>query len=64
MDELRLVEGTSEQVIADAQASLARAVARARAGEDRELTQKVRQGGESVATVLAGLLKLGRVHAA
>ncbi len=63
MDELQLVAGT-DQLIAEAQASLARAVARARAGEDRELTNKVRQGGEALASVLAGLLKLSRVHSA
>jgi hypothetical protein len=46
-----------------AQASLARAVALARAGEDRELSQKVREHGESLAHLLAGLLKMSRVHA-
>ena len=50
-------------VIAEAQAILAKAVARARAGEDRELSQEVRQGGEAVANALAGLFKLNRVHA-
>jgi hypothetical protein len=47
-----------------AQHSLSRALGRARAGEDRELAQKVREGGESLAQLLAGLLKMSRVHAA
>ena len=45
-----------------AQTSLARAVARARAGEDYELAQKVRERGETISKLLAGLLKLNRVH--
>lgn len=49
--------------LARAQAELARALGRARAGEDRELAQRVREGGESVAHLLAGLLKMTRVHA-
>lgn len=48
----------------EAQTSLARAVARARAGEDYELAQKVRESGETIAKLLAGLLKLNRVHVA
>ena len=51
MDELEL-----------AQSSLGRALGRARAGEDRELAQKVREGGEQLVHLLAGLLKLTRVH--
>jgi hypothetical protein len=47
-----------------AQARLGRAIARAHAGEDRELARKVREGGEALANVLTGLLKLSRVHAA
>jgi len=46
-----------------AQQELARALGRARAGEDRELVQKVREAGEQVAHMLSGLLKLTRVHA-
>ncbi len=46
-----------------AQQSLGRAIGRARAGEDRELAQKVREGGEALAHVMAGLLKMSRVHA-
>jgi HD-GYP domain-containing protein (c-di-GMP phosphodiesterase class II) len=45
-----------------AQEELARALGRARAGDDRELAQKVRESGEQVAHMLAGLLKLTRVH--
>jgi len=47
-----------------AQSSLARAIGRARAGEDRELSQRVREGGETLAQLLGGLLKMSRVHAA
>jgi hypothetical protein len=50
--------------LAFAQQSLARAIGRAKAGEDRELAQKVRDGGESLAHLLGGLLKMSRVHAA
>lgn len=45
-----------------AQQDLARALGRARAGEDRDLAQKVRESGEQVAHMLSGLLKLTRVH--
>jgi hypothetical protein len=45
-----------------AQSSLGRALGRARAGEDRELAQKVREGGEALAHMLGGLLKLTRTH--
>jgi hypothetical protein len=45
-----------------AQSSLARAIARARAGEDHELAQKVRERGETIAKLLAGLLRLNRLH--
>lgn len=47
-----------------AQSALSRALGRARAGEDRELAQRVREAGESAAQLLAGLLKMGRMHAA
>lgn len=45
-----------------AQQDLARALGRARAGEDRDLAQKVRENGEQVVHMLTGLLKLTRVH--
>ncbi len=45
-----------------AQADLARALGRARAGEDRDLAQRVRDSGEQMAHLLSGLLKLTRVH--
>jgi HD domain len=54
----------ADEVLSRAQASLARAIGRARAGEDRELAQKVREQGESLAHALGGLLKMSRVHAA
>ena len=47
-----------------AQASLGRAVARARAGEDRVLAQQVRERGEQFANLLTGLVRMGHVHAA
>jgi len=46
-----------------AQQDLARALGRARAGEDRDLVQKVRESGEQIVHMLSGLLKLTRVHA-
>jgi HD-GYP domain-containing protein (c-di-GMP phosphodiesterase class II) len=46
-----------------AQEELARALGRARAGEDRDLAQAVREAGEQVVHILSGLLKLTRVHA-
>jgi hypothetical protein len=48
--------------LARAQSSLGRALGRARAGEDQELAQKVREEGEQMVHLLAGLLKLTRVH--
>jgi hypothetical protein len=45
-----------------AQSSLGRALGRARAGEDRELAQRVREGGENLVQLVAGLLKLTRIH--
>jgi hypothetical protein len=50
--------------VASAQLALSRALGRARAGEDRELSQKVREGGEALVQLLAGLFKMSRVHAA
>jgi hypothetical protein len=46
-----------------AQQELARALGRARAGEDRDLAQRVREAGEQVTYLLTGLLKLTRTHA-
>jgi hypothetical protein len=45
-----------------AQSDLGRALGRARAGEDRDLGQKVRESGEQLTHLLGGLLKLTRVH--
>jgi hypothetical protein len=50
--------------LALAQSTLGRALGRARAGEDRELARKVREGGEQLAQMLNGLLKLTRTHSA
>ncbi len=50
--------------LARAQSVLGHALSRARAGEDRELAAKVRERGEQLAHLLAGLLKMSRVHAA
>ena len=61
MDEPR--PGPPADELAQAQASLGRALGKARAGEDRELTQRVRDGGEQLAHTLGGLLKLCRTHA-
>lgn len=46
-----------------AQATLWRAVAKARAGEDRVLAQQVRERGEQFAQLLTGLVRMGHVHA-
>lgn len=48
--------------LARAQSSLSRALGRARAGEDRELAQRVRELGEQLSHMLSGLLKLTKVH--
>jgi hypothetical protein len=45
-----------------AQSSLGRALGRARAGEDKELAQRVRELGEQLSHMLTGLLKLTKVH--
>jgi len=47
----------------EAQRSLGRALGKAHAGEDRELAQRVRDEGEQLCQMLAGLLKMTRVHA-
>lgn len=46
-----------------AQATLWRAVAKSRAGEDRALAQQVRERGEQFAQLLTGLVRMGHVHA-
>jgi hypothetical protein len=46
-----------------AQSDLGRALGRARSGEDRELAGQVRERGEQITVLLAGLFKLTRVHA-
>lgn len=45
-----------------AQSSLGRALGRARAGEDRELAQRVRELGEQLSRMLSGLLNLTKLH--
>jgi hypothetical protein len=47
-----------------AQASLGKAVARARAGEDPVLAAQVRERGEQFANLFTGLVRMGHVHAA
>jgi len=49
--------------LAAAQAQLGRALGRARAGEDRDLGRRVRERGEQLVRLVAGLLRLSRVHA-
>jgi HD-GYP domain-containing protein (c-di-GMP phosphodiesterase class II) len=48
--------------IARAQETLARALGRARIGEDRALANRVRELGERLAHLLAGLLRMTRMH--
>ena len=45
-----------------AQEALGRALGRARVGEDRELANAVRELGERLAHLLAGLLRMSRLH--
>jgi hypothetical protein len=45
-----------------AQEALGRAIGRARVGEDRELANTVRELGERLAHLLAGLLRMSRLH--
>lgn len=47
-----------------AQANLGKAMARARAGEDRVLVAQLRERGEQFVNLLTGLVRMGRVHAA
>ena len=53
---------TAPDTLEAAQARLGKALDRARAGEDRELAVQVREGGERVVRIIAGLLRLTRVH--
>lgn len=48
---------------ADAQQRIAKALDRARAGEDRELATQVRERGEQVAHLFAGLVRMTHLHA-
>ncbi len=48
--------------IDQAQDRMARALDRAKAGEDRELAQRVRDRGERFARMLAGTIRLTRIH--
>ena len=50
--------------LSQAQRVLSQTLGKARAGEDRELAQRVRENGEALGQMLAGLLKMTRVHAA
>ena len=50
--------------LAEAQQSLGRSIDRARAGEDPQLSGIVREKGEQVVGLLAGLLRMSRTHAA
>lgn len=47
-----------------AQSNLGKAMARARAGEDRVLVAQFRERGEQFINLLTGLIRMGRVHAA
>lgn len=47
-----------------AQSNLGKAIARARAGEDRVLVAQFRERGEQFVNLLTGLIRMGRVHAA
>ncbi len=47
-----------------AQQNLGKSLGKARAGEDKELSGKVREAGEAMAQMLAGILKMSKVHAA
>lgn len=46
----------------DAQARIAKALDRARAGEDKELAQQVRERGEALAHLLAGTSRMTHIH--
>lgn len=50
------------QGLADAQARIAKALDRARAGEDKELAQQVRDRGEALVNLLAGTARMTHIH--
>jgi hypothetical protein len=50
--------------LTQAQESLGKAIEQARAGEDRQLAQQVRDAGENVVRLLNGLVRLTHIHAA
>jgi hypothetical protein len=52
-----------DDLLARAQSELGRALGRARAGQEGDLSQRVREAGEQLAHVLSALMKLARVHA-
>ncbi len=54
----------SESALRQAQSQLGRAIERARVGEDRELAALVREQGEHLVSLLSGLLRMGKIHAA
>ena len=55
MSELKSIEQAQERI--------SKALDRAQAGEDRELAQQVRERGERFARLLAGAIRLTRIHA-
>ena len=60
MDEPRAADLTDD--LSRAQDALARALGRARIGEDRALANQVRELGERLAHLLSGLLRMTRLH--
>jgi len=50
------------QVTDDAQARIAKALDRARAGEDKELAQQVRDRGEALVNLLTGTARMTHIH--
>lgn len=50
------------QGLADAQSRIAKALDRARAGEDKELAQQVRDRGEALVNLLAGTARMTHIH--
>ena len=60
MDEPQAAALTDD--LSRAQDALARALGRARIGEDRALANQVRELGERLAHLLSGLLRMTRLH--
>jgi len=56
------VSEADPQGLADAQARIARALDRARAGEDKELAQQVRERGEALVNLLTGTARMTHIH--